>query len=113
MGNEDSTTSGKTIKERTVKKKAARSIVAPKTDEEITGRESRRRESFAAMNRQPVSERESRVIKTPGGMKVREESGKGVKMVTAPIRLLPTGSSFTSENPGLYPLWKICYPKPI
>ncbi|MBQ7588116.1 MAG: DUF5067 domain-containing protein [Lachnospiraceae bacterium] len=87
MGNEDSTTSGKTIKERTVKKKAARSIVAPTTDEEITGRESRRRESFAAMNRQPVSERESRVIKTPGGMKVREESGKGVKMVTAPIRL--------------------------
>ena len=87
MGNEDSTTSGKTIKERTVKKKAARSIVAPRTDEEIAGRESKRREPYAAMNRQPVSERETKVIKTPGGMKVREESGKGVKMVTAPIRL--------------------------
>ena len=89
MANEENNTSGKVIKERTVKKKAARSIVAPKADEEVSGREARRRESFDAMNksRQPVIERESRVIKSPGSMKVREEPGKGAKMVTAPIQL--------------------------
>ena len=89
MGNEDSSASGKVIKERTVKKRAARSIVAPKADEEITGRDARRREAFAAMNKkpQPVTERDSKVIKTPGGMKTREEAGKSARMVTAPIQL--------------------------
>ncbi len=90
MSNTDNTNSTKTVKEKTVKKRAARSIVAPRADEEISSREMRRQDAFAGMNtaRSPKRINEAATtLRSPGAMKVTEIKDNKANMVTAPINL--------------------------
>ena len=90
MSNTDNTNSTKTVKEKTVKKRAARSIVAPRADEEISSREMRRQDAFAGMNTAKSPRRineAASTVRSPGAMKVTEIKDNKAKMVTAPINL--------------------------
>ncbi|MCR5421287.1 MAG: DUF5067 domain-containing protein [Lachnospiraceae bacterium] len=100
MGNEDTNTSGRMVKERTVKKKAARSIVAPRADEETAFREARRKEAFTGMNKDHVTAnvKKSNTLVSPNKAGAQEIEGSKARMLTAPIQLTWNEDASTSKS---------------